>query len=274
MDLYLSCARATARLFTNRYSTSFSMATRLFGREMRPHVYAIYGLTRVADEIVDSYHGPAAAALLSELEAETYRALERGYSANPIVHAFQSSAHECGISADLLQPFFSSMRTDLTETSFSAKAYATYIHGSAEVVGLMCLRVFCRGNQADYDQLAPGAARLGAAYQKINFLRDIAADQTELGRYYFPIGSFADFDDTIRDAVVADIDQDLAVARPAISKLPSGVRRAVQASYRYYSSLLAKLRQTPATTLRSRRVRVSNARKLSSLLLPSRGSQP
>jgi phytoene synthase len=270
MDLYLACSAATARLFTNRYSTSFGLATRLFDADIRQHIYAIYGLTRVADEIVDSYNGPDAAAMLDELEAETYRSMSRRYSSNPIVHSFQNSAQVCGITPSLLRPFFASMRNDLTAKRFTASEYQQYIHGSAEVVGLMCLKVFCRGDDNQYRRLEAGASALGAAYQKINFLRDMAADQRELGRYYFPIGNFEGFDDAIRDQVVADIDQDLTVAGPAIERLPRGARRAVRASYQYYGLLLSKLRIAPATTLKTKRLRVNNARKLTSFVMPVR----
>jgi phytoene/squalene synthetase len=182
MDLYLSTSRAGSRLFTNAYSSSFGLARRLFSKSIRQHIYDIYGLTRIADEIVDTYHGPHAEAMLNELEAETYRAMERGYSANPIVHAFQATARQFGITQALLKPFFASMRTDLTKKSFTASQYQAYIYGSAEVVGLMCLRVFCNGDDARYDSLKDGASKLGAAYQKVNFLRDIAEDYKELGR--------------------------------------------------------------------------------------------
>lgn len=266
MDLYLTTAQASSRLFTNAYSSSFGMASRLFSKPIRQHIYNIYGLTRIADEIVDTYKGGEAKTVLDELERETYAALQRHYSANPIVHAFQDTARQFGIDASLLQPFFASMRTDLTKQTFTQKEYAQYIHGSAEVVGLMCLRVFCKGNGEQYLQLAPGASKLGAAYQKVNFLRDLAADHNELQRCYFPGVTYAGFDEATKQAIIADIRADFAIAAPTIKELPVGARRAVRASYRYYTALLDKLEHTAAATIKKRRVRISNARKLSLLV--------
>lgn len=265
MDLYLATAQASSRLFTNAYSSSFGLASRLFGKSIRPHIYNIYGLTRIADEIVDTYKGADAGKILDELEQETYRAMNRHYSANPIVHAFQATARQFGIDKTLLQPFFASMRTDLTKRSFSQAEYQRYIHGSAEVVGLMCLRVFCN-NDAQYAQLAQGARKLGAAYQKVNFLRDLAADHNDLKRCYFPDLTYDSFDEAAKQAIIADIRADFAVAAPTINELPTGAKRAVRASYRYYQALLDKLATTPAATIKTRRIRISNARKLSLLV--------
>jgi len=266
MDLYLATAQTSSRLFTNAYSSSFGLASRLFNKSIRPHIYNIYGLTRIADEIVDTYKGADAGKILDELEQETYRAMARCYSTNPIVHAFQATAQQFGIDKTLLQPFFASMRTDLTKRRFSQAEYQRYIHGSAEVVGLMCLRVFCNGNDAQYTQLAEGARRLGAAYQKVNFLRDLAADHNELQRCYFPGVTYEGFDEAAKQAIVADIRADFAVAAPTITDLPAGAKRAVRASYRYYLALLDKLAATPAATIKKRRIRISNARKLSLLV--------
>jgi 15-cis-phytoene synthase len=266
MELYLTTAQASSRLFTNAYSSSFGMASRLFSKPIRQHIYNIYGLTRIADEIVDTYKGDGAGTILDELERETYQAMERQYSANPIVHAFQATARQFGITKTLLKPFFASMRSDLTKQAFTQVEYERYIHGSAEVVGLMCLRVFCNGSDEQYSQLANGATKLGSAYQKVNFLRDLAADHAELNRCYFPGVTFESFDETAKQAIITDIRADFAEASPTISELPAGARRAVRASYRYYMALLDKLEHTSASTIKIRRVRISNARKLSLLV--------
>lgn len=263
MDLYDTVAQDSARLLTRSYSSSFGMASSLFPQPMRQHIYNIYGLVRVADEIVDTYHGNRASELLDGLEQETRAALHDGYSANIIVHAFQITARKYGIDDSLLTPFFASMRTDLTAKRFDQQQYERYIHGSAEVIGLMCLRVFAAGDTKMYASLQPGAASLGAAYQKVNFLRDLADDWRLLGRYYFPVGSYEGFDDVIKAMITADIRADFERARPAIAALPVSARKAVQLSYAYYSKLLAGLEATPAAMIRKKRLSVSKARKLS-----------
>jgi phytoene synthase len=268
-DVYLETSQATSQLFTNRYSTSFSLASRLFPKSVRIHIYAIYGLMRVADEVVDSYRGVETAVLLTALEQETYAALVRWYSPNPLIHAFQATASKYAIDKTLIQPFFASMQVDVLSHSFTKVAYETYIHGSAEVVGLMCLRVFCKGDARRYDTLAAGAARLGAAYQKINFLRDLHEDNVTLGRYYFPVDSYKTFDERTKHLIIEDIKHDLAVAVPAIGLLPKPVRRAVWASYRYYRALLTKLERTPAYIIKNKRLRITNAQKVLLLVVPN-----
>jgi phytoene/squalene synthetase len=265
MDLYDSVAQESSRLLTKRYSSSFGMASSLFDTSIRQDIYNIYGLVRLADEIVDTYRGDNAAMLLNDLEQDTYAAVASEYSTNLTVHAFQLTARKYGIDKELVAPFFTSMRTDLTAKRFNRKQYQTYIHGSAEVVGLMCLRVFCGGNQAQYEALRPGAMSLGAAYQKVNFLRDIAEDWEQLERYYFPIGSYDSFDEPTKAAIIDDIAADFGRAEPAIRQLPTSARRAVTLSYRYYSKLLQQLRRTPAARIKQQRVRISKARKLALL---------
>lgn len=260
--LYDETSQATSRLVTGRYSSSFGSASRLFAPAVRPHIYNIYGLVRAADEIVDTYHGPDAADQLDDLEADVYRCIRSGYSANPLVHAYGLTARRHEIDKALIAPFFASMRSDLAPAVFDQAAYEQYIHGSAEVVGLMCLRVFCAGDHAAYDRLAPGAARLGAAYQKVNFLRDVAADHGQLGRMYFPGLSFDGLDDAAKDVIVADIRADFAVADPAIQQLPPGCRQAVRASYVYYGRLLDKLAATPAVAIKRRRIGLGKPYKL------------
>lgn len=262
MDLYDNLAYTTSRKLTLAYSTSFGISTRLFAKDIRQHIYAIYGLVRIGDEIVDTYTGDDQKALLDELEAETYSALNRGYSTNLVVHAFALTARRYGITKSLIAPFFESMRLDLVPRKYNQTLYRTYIYGSAEVVGLMCLRVFCNGSDVFYDSLENGAKALGSAYQKINFLRDFASDYHALHRVYFPGVSFESFDDTIKSRIVKDIAHDIAVAKESLVRLPKSSRVAVSTSLAYYSRLLTLLEKTPAAHIKKQRIRVNNAHKL------------
>ena len=262
MDLYTAVSREINQLLTTRYSTSFGMSSKLFAKEIRADIYAIYGLVRVADEVVDTYRGADGRQLLDELEQDTYAAIDSQYSTNPIIHAFAITARKFGIGRDLIEPFFASMRMDLDPQSYTADKYQQYIHGSAEVVGLMCLRVFCEGSDERYAALAAGAAALGSAYQKVNFLRDIASDYNDLQRLYFPGITFASFDEQQKQAIIRDIKKDFQQAKTALDMLPRNSRAAVATSYTYYRALLKKLEATPVATLKERRVRISNSRKL------------
>ena len=260
MELYNQASYKASKLITNEYSTSFGLSIRLFEASLRPHIYAIYGLVRIADEVVDTYTGKDRLKVLNDLEKQTMAAIITGYSTNPIIHAFALTAQKYDIDGSLIAPFFESMRMDITPQVFDQELYDTYIYGSAEVVGLMCLKVFTDDIKR-YNQLEKGAGKLGAAYQKINFLRDIAADAEGLGRWYFPISSFAAFDDKAKNAIVRDIEKDLAAAKKAITKLPDSSQKAVSLSYQYYSELLKKIKLTPATQLRQKRIRVNNLQK-------------
>jgi 15-cis-phytoene synthase len=263
MDLYTVTSRAVSRQITERYSTSFGWSVRLIDISLRDDIYAIYGLVRIADEIVDSYVGSDAGLLLDSLEEEVFNSIDRGYSTNPIVHSFQATAVTYGISKTLIRPFFASMRTDISPTRhYSQKAYEAYIHGSAEVVGLMCLKVFVRGDRQRYALLKHGAMRLGAAYQKVNFLRDFAVDSQQLGRVYFPNIANRRIDDAEKSAIVADIHTDFAAAKPYIMALPHEARTAVAVSYSYYKALLDKLDATPAAVICMKRIRISNLKKV------------
>lgn len=260
MELYNQASYKASKLITNEYSTSFGLSIRLFEASLRPHIYAIYGLVRIADEVVDTYTGKDRLKVLNDLEKQTMAAIITGYSTNPIIHAFALTAQKYDIDGSLIAPFFESMRMDITPQVFDQELYDTYIYGSAEVVGLMCLKVFTDDIKR-YNQLEKGAGKLGAAYQKINFLRDIAADAEGLGRWYFPISSFAAFDDKAKNAIVRDIEKDLAAAKKAIAKLPDSSQKAVSLSYQYYGELLKKIKLTPATQLRQKRIRVNNLQK-------------
>lgn len=266
MELYDQVAYENSRNLTLRYSTSFGLSSRLFGKSIQPHIYAIYALVRIADEIVDTYKGKDSLQLLDALESQVYETIKTGYSTDLVVHAFAKAARVYGIDKQLIAPFFASMRMDLSPQTYSSKNYKAYIHGSAEVVGLMCLRVFLHGDQQRYSELAPGAAALGSAYQKVNFLRDLAADYKELGRLYFPGVNYETFDEQTKQHIIEDIRSDFAVALPALRQLPPSSRKATLMSYVYYSELLKKLDRTPASTIKHTRIRVPSARKLSLLL--------
>lgn len=261
MELYDKVAYENSKHLTLSYSTSFGMSSRLFPKNMQRHIYAIYGLVRIADEIVDTYKGVDAATLLDDLEAMTYATIKSGYSTNPVVHAFARTAALYGIDKTLIAPFFASMRMDLHPQTYTPDNYQKYIHGSAEVVGLMCLKVFLDGDEKRYSELRDGAAALGSAYQKVNFLRDMAADYKELGRLYFPGVDYDDFDEAAKREIIHDIKQDFEKALPALRELPVSSRRATMMSYVYYSELLKKLEETPAATIRTTRIRLPSHRK-------------
>lgn len=263
---YDAAALASAAVLINHYSTSFGWATRLLAEPARTHVRSIYALVRVADELVDDPRQPWDHAqrtrMLDRLQAETREALDCGGSANLIVHAFTLTAARYGIGAELLDPFFDSMRADLSVRVHDEESLTRYIHGSAEVVGLMCLRVFVEGDEQRYLELAPGAARLGAAFQKVNFLRDLNTDRHDLGRTYLAGVDLGTFTDGERDLLLDDIEGDLAAAATAIDQLPPGGRRAVRAAHDLFAALAQRLRQTPAQQIVRERVRVPNHDKV------------
>lgn len=268
---YDRAAEASAAAVIARYSTSFGAATRLLGAPVRGRVRCIYALVRVADEIVDGAaadHGVSAEGIRAHLDAyerEAEAAIASGFSTDLVVHAFAATARAAGFGPELTRPFFASMRTDLARTAHDEASFARYVHGSAEVVGLMCLHVFTTDRSPDPVAPAPdlvdGARRLGAAFQKVNFLRDLAADLDGRGRSYFPGIDPARLDDAQRDALCDDIDSDLAAAARVIPRLPGSSRRAVRAAHDLFAELSAELRATPAPQLRSGRVRVGDARK-------------
>lgn len=262
MQEYTATSYDLAKRLTNQYSTSFSMSSRLFDRSIQRYIYAIYAMVRLADEIVDTYRGDDANEQLGAFQREVFDSMNRGFSTNPFVHAFADTARRYGIDKQLITPFFTSMRSDLSPQIFDQRQYEQYIYGSAEVVGLMCLRVFVDGDQQRYDQLQVGARALGAAYQKVNFLRDIKEDYEQLGRVYFPGIAYDAFDDTSKRAIVETIEHDFAVAESYVQKLPQNARRAVATSYAYYDELLARLKQASATDIKARRIRVPNTRKV------------
>jgi phytoene/squalene synthetase len=274
IDLYNKVARESAGVVISQYSTSFGWATNLLPEPVRGKIKDIYALVRVADEIVD---GSAAASngaqkinirkQLDDLEGEVYAAMKVGFSTNLVVHAFALTANEVGITKAIIEPFFTSMRMDITKAKHTPKSFKDYVYGSAEVVGLMCLRAFIAGREAQYspvekEALNQGALALGAAFQKINFLRDLEADFRALGRSYFPGVTVETFDEFQKDHLVADIAADLIVAANSIRLLPKDVRPAVSAAQFLFEELTKKVAATPAEVLISTRIRVSNPRKL------------
>lgn len=266
--LYDRLAQRCADLVVQHYSTSFSWATRALPRRQRTDIRNVYALVRLADEIVDGAVAPQErAAALTLLEEEAQRAMACGYSSNPLVHAFAGTARRYGIDAALTQPFFASMRTDLDHDHHDRASFERYVHGSAEVVGLMCLRVLLvdlPGPERDrrYRELAPGARALGAAFQKINFLRDLADDAERLGRRYFPGVDPAHLSESDKAAILAEIDADLRVGTAAIAGLPPSAARAVRLAAALFADLTERLRRTPATQLTQGRVRVPTVAKV------------
>ncbi|MCU1417539.1 MAG: phytoene/squalene synthase family protein [Schumannella sp.] len=273
LALYTDVAERSASLVIRRYSTSFGMASRLLGPPVRQHVENIYALVRVADEIVDGGAEEAgldrlvAARLLNELERDVERSLEEGYSANLIVHAFARTAGAADFGAELIEPFFTSMRMDLSQTDHDAESFSRYVYGSAEVVGLMCLRVFVQDAPREYSAaelatLEAGARALGAAFQKVNFLRDLGADVDALGRSYFPGIDVAHLTEAQKLVLVDDIDADLAAAARTLALLPASSRRAVALAHGLFAELSRRIRRTPASALLHTRVRVPDPIKL------------
>jgi phytoene synthase len=266
-SLYDAVSEDSAAVVIRQYSSSFGLASRVLAEPVRTQVRNVYALVRVADEIVDNPDPDLAlesrARMLTWLHDDVRQALGSGYSGNLVVHAFARTAVRTGIGEELIDPFFTSMRMDLETTVHTRASFDHYVYGSAEVVGLMCLRVFLSPDRAaDYERLAPGARRLGAAFQKINFLRDLAEDHDTLSRCYFPGVDLARFSDADRDRILDDIAADLDAAAEAVPQLPASSRRAVRAAHATFAELADRLRATPAAQLRSTRVRVPDPVKL------------
>lgn len=247
---------------TRRYSTSFSLGIKMLHPSIREGIYAIYGFVRLADEIVDTFHGYDQEVLLHEFIEDTKKAIERKISLNPVLNNFQKSVNQYGIEWDLIQCFFDSMETDLYKNAHNQQSYDQYILGSAQVVGLMCLRVFCKGNETLYNKLKDGAMSLGAAFQKVNFLRDIKADNEELGRMYFPNLSTGILDDQAKFEIEKDIQKDFDHALENIRLLPKESRFGVYTAYIYYFMLFEKIKGLPPSKLKEERVRIPNFQKL------------
>ena len=281
LALYDRVAEETASIVIRRYSTSFGLASRLLGPGVRQHVENIYALVRVADEIVDGGAEEAgvdaigAGRALNELERETENAMDTGFSSNLVVHAFALTARETSFGAELTAPFFESMRMDLSAKQHDQASFERYVYGSAEVVGLMCLRAFVLGEKVDdLPRLETGARALGAAFQKVNFLRDLAADFETLGRSYFPGVNVDSFTEAEKIRLLDDIDADLAVSAAVVPELPAHSRRAVALAQSLFAELSVRLRRTPAADLVRARVRVPNPVKARLALAAAIGRTP
>ncbi len=261
MHLFHEVADGCSQLTTERYSTSFSSAIRLLHKDLRQPVYQIYGFVRFADEIVDTFHTYDKETLLAEFKTETWNAIERGISLNPILHSFQAVVNKYNIGHDLIEAFFHSMEMDLNKKTYDARGYQDYIYGSAEVVGLMCLCVFCEGDPTRYQALKPYAQALGAAFQKVNFLRDMKADAEGLKRVYFPGVDFGNFTAEAKARIEADIAQDFRVAYEGILRLPMKARFGVYVAYKYYLSLFRKIKRSQPAILLQDRIRIPNYSK-------------
>ena len=258
VEMFNSVSGQCSRLVTLRYSTSFSSAIKLLHRELRQPIFNVYGFVRFADEIVDTFHGHDKSYLLQQFKQETYDAIERGISLNPILNSFQATVNDYAIGHDLIEAFFNSMESDLTQNSYDRQGYEEYIYGSAEVVGLMCLCIFCDGNKELYQNLKAPARALGAAFQKVNFLRDMKADFLDLSRIYFPGCDFHNFTENDKQKIQEDIAQDFAAAYQGILKLPLKARFGVYVAYKYYGSLFKKIKRIEPQYILQQRIRIPN----------------
>jgi 15-cis-phytoene synthase len=261
ISLFHKVSHQCSKVTTEGYSTSFSSAIRMLHADLRMPVYDIYGFVRFADEIVDTFHEYDKEMLLAEFKKETYDAIKRGISLNPILHSFQLTVNKYNIDLTLIEAFFNSMEMDLSDKQYDAECYSTYIYGSAEVVGLMCLYVFCNGNKEEYKHLKPAAQSLGAAFQKINFLRDLKADHEQLNRTYFPGVNFKNFTEQDKKIIEEDISTDLKKAYEGILILPVKARFGVYVAYKYYRTLFKKIQSAQPELLLQNRVRISNTFK-------------
>ncbi len=261
LQLFHTASEECSRVVTERYSTSFSSAIRLLHRDLRKPIFNIYGFVRFADEIVDTFHDFEKKELLADFREETYAAIQRGISLNPILNSFQQTVNGYGIDRELIEAFFHSMEMDLDKHAYSCEEYREYIYGSAEVVGLMCLYVFCEGNRKLYAELKEPARALGAAFQKVNFLRDIRADYNGLSRIYFPGCDFNNFNREDKIGIEQDILRDFRQAYQGILRLPVKARFGVYVAYKYYRSLFNKIRKLQPQRVLEKRVRIPNYRK-------------
>ena len=258
MNLFHELSQQCSKATTEKYSTSFSSAIKLLHSDLRTPIYNIYGFVRFADEIVDTFHQFHKEELLIEFKRETYAAIERGISLNPILHSFQMTVKEFNICPDLIEAFFKSMEMDLSNTTYNSDGYKEYIYGSAEVVGLMCLYVFCEGDKPMYEKLKPSAQALGAAFQKVNFLRDVKADFEQLSRTYFPEVDFTNFTPSMKKQIEVDIAKDFNDAYEGILQLPNKARFGVYVAYKYYLSLFKKIKKTAPSNILEQRIRIPN----------------
>jgi len=262
MKKYNETSYKISELITKEYSTSFYSASVLFDKEIRKDIFNIYGFVRFADEIVDTFHNYDKAKLLKKFGLDYLEAYQSRISLNPILHSFQKTVRKYNIPQDYIAAFLKSMKDDLNKTNYSNKQEINdYIYGSADVVGLMCLKVFCNGNEVLFNELKFSAVKLGSAFQKVNFLRDLKDDMQNLGRYYFPEIQNNSFDENVKKIIVQDIESDFKIALTGIRKLPKNSKLAVYTAFVYYSGLLQKIKNTDAKKIINQRIRISNFTK-------------
>ncbi len=262
MKLYNETCFECSKLITQSYSTSFSSGIAAFSKKFHYPIYAIYGFVRYADEIVDTFHDYDKQKLINDFKDQTFEAIELKISLNPVLQSFQQVVNKYKIDLNLIRAFLYSMEMDLIKSDYTESGYKEYIYGSAEVVGLMCLKVFCEGNDELHDKLMPTARSLGAAFQKINFLRDIQSDFEERGRTYFPNVDFKNFSETDKSEIELEIKKDFDHALQGIKQLPTESRRGVYIAYVYYTALFDKIKNTSASKVVNSRIRVSDNKKM------------
>ncbi|MGH2648525.1 MAG: phytoene/squalene synthase family protein, partial [Ginsengibacter sp.] len=261
IQLFHEVSCGCSKLTTHKYSTSFGSAIKLLHKDLQAPIYNIYGFVRFADEIVDTFHEYDKEQLLNEFKAETYKAIERKISLNPILHSFQITVNEYEIDVKLIEAFFKSMEYDLKKYKYDSACYKQYIYGSAEVIGLMCLNIFCEKDHLKYERLMPYAQSLGAAFQKVNFLRDVKSDYEQLERTYFPEVDFRNFTAACKKNIEDEITADFTKAWEGITQLPLKARFGVYVAYKYYFSLFKKIKRTNAEKILNRRIRIPNYSK-------------
>ncbi|WP_372936828.1 phytoene/squalene synthase family protein [Seonamhaeicola sp.] len=265
--LFDTVSYSCSKIVTKTYSTSFSLATKMLSNSIRSDIYNIYGFVRLADEIVDSFHGYKKEELFKELTNDLESSLNEKISLNPILNAFQYTYHKYNIDKHLVDAFMKSMRMDLYKKNYLTTAeYEEYIYGSADVVGLMCLKVFVKGDNNKYDSLKDSAMSLGSAFQKVNFLRDLKADYNDLNRSYFPNTDLNNLSEASKQEIIDDIESDFSKGLNGIKRLPLEAKFGVFMAYRYYRQLLKKLKRTPALHIKNTRIRVSNPKKIELLM--------
>ncbi len=262
-SLFDNISFKSSKMVTKAYSTSFSLATKMLGKSIQQDIYNIYGFVRFADEIVDSFQGYDQEKLFIDFEEQLYSALNDKISLNPILNAFQYTYHKYNLSIDHVRAFMKSMKADLQKKKYTTiKEYEEYIFGSADVVGLMCLQVFVKGDMDKYNSLKAPAMKLGSAFQKVNFLRDLKEDYDELGRTYFPDTNLEDLDENSKKALIKEIELDFKNAYDGIIRLPEDAKFGVFVAYRYYKQLLSKIAKTPAEHIKNTRIRVADYKKM------------
>lgn len=264
-DLFDKVSLKSSKMVTNAYSTSFSLGIKFLSNRFHDPIYSVYGFVRFADEIVDSFHDFNKKELLADFRKQTYAAIEQKISLNPILNSFQSAVNEYNIPVELIDTFLDSMEMDLENIEYDRPAYEKYILGSAEVVGLMCLKVFLEGDEETYQKLKPEAMALGSAFQKINFLRDLNADYDKLGRTYFPGVNLEEFNDETKRQIEEEIEEDFYQGYLGIKKLPKAARFGVYVAYVYYYSLFSKIKSTPSSAILQQRIRIPNNQKFALL---------